>query len=674
MNGKTWFGWGVVPLALGGLGALGYLIWLALGEPEALLGASNWLYNGSLAMAGVACIVQALNSRAPRGPFLAFGIGLLLWTAGDIYYTEAFAETAARKIPYPSWADAGYLAALPCFFVGIGLLIRRRVGRFTAASWFDGLIGMLAAAALATSLLSPALVGLTEGKVAVVATNLAYPLGDLILISFITGALVVTGIRGASSMLAIGAGLLIWGIGDAYYLYLVSTNTYDGGLVDMIWPVGALVIALGSFVPTRTRDRRQSYRTPIYLPVGFGLIALAVLAWDHYERVEPAGVWLALATIGAVLLRLAAAFRENNRLMSELHRDSVTDSLTGLGNRRALSNALADLAELGGGAEAHVLALYDLDGFKFYNDSFGHPAGDLLLNRLGAALDEAVGSGGAYRLGGDEFCVLAPLGRRSPEELTEVARAALGERGEGFAVSASCGWAILPEEATEPSEALRLVDGRMYADKAGRSVRNVQQMQEIFRRIFRQQDPAMTNHLEGVARLAVAVGRELGMDAEQLDVVGRAAELHDLGKIAMPDEILNKRGPLDPLEWALMHQHTIIGQRILSASPAMRPVAQLVRWSHERWDGRGYPDELAGGQIPVAARLIAICDAFDAMISDRPCQAARSPEDALAELRRCAGAQFDPELVETFCRVVERNVGDEEDPLAGVLGSDRYES
>jgi two-component system cell cycle response regulator len=304
--------------------------------------------------------------------------------------------------------------------------------------------------------------------------------------------------------------------------------------------------------------------------------------------------------------------------------------------------------------DAFLFALYDLDGFKFYNDSFGHPAGDLLLRRLGTNLARGVGRECAFRLGGDEFCVLTALEGRDPVTLAEIARSALSEKGEGFSVGASCGWAVLPDEAASSSEALRLVDGRMYAEKAHRSVRNAHQMQEIFRRVFQQLDPDMSAHFKGVTRLAADVARHLGLDSEEVDAISRAAELHDIGKIAIPEEILRKPGPLDPGEWDLMRRHTVIGDRILSASPAMKPVARLVRWSHERWDGLGYPDGLAGDQIPFGARLIAICDSYDAMTSERPYQEARTPMEAIAELRACADTQYDPELVEVFCSVVER--------------------
>jgi HD-GYP domain-containing protein (c-di-GMP phosphodiesterase class II) len=152
--------------------------------------------------------------------------------------------------------------------------------------------------------------------------------------------------------------------------------------------------------------------------------------------------------------------------------------------------------------------------------------------------------------------------------------------------------------------------------------------------------------------LARLVGIELELDNEELDVLTRAAELHDIGKMATPDAILYKPAPLDEQELEIMHRHTTIGERILESVPALRPVAAIVRSTHERIDGEGYPDGLAGDQIPRAARIIAVCDAYNAMTTERPYDRTRSRAEALDELRRCAGAQFDPEVVDVFCRVV----------------------
>jgi two-component system cell cycle response regulator len=306
-------------------------------------------------------------------------------------------------------------------------------------------------------------------------------------------------------------------------------------------------------------------------------------------------------------------------------------------------------------AEPRAVLLFDLDGFKEYNDAFGHPAGDGLLVRLGVRLDKAVtGVGRAYRLGGDEFCVLVRPGPGGVEPIASACVEALSEHGEGFQVTTSYGAVLAPQEATDPTEALQLADRRMYARKGGRRLSAGRQSRDVLMRTLSERQPDLHAHMRGTAELALDVGRELGMLPEELDEVARAAELHDLGKLAIPDAILHKSGPLDETEWSFMRRHTLIGERILLAAPALRPVARLVRSSHEHWDGSGYPDGLAGEAIPLGARVVAVCDAYDAMTTDRPYRRRVDATEALDELRRCAGTQFDPDVVEAFATVLRR--------------------
>jgi HD-GYP domain-containing protein (c-di-GMP phosphodiesterase class II) len=223
-----------------------------------------------------------------------------------------------------------------------------------------------------------------------------------------------------------------------------------------------------------------------------------------------------------------------------------------------------------------------------------------------------------------------------------------------FTVSASFGLATIPDDASSAGAALQLADQRMYADKA-RSSRDSRAMtRDVLMQVLNERTPDLHQHVNGVGLLVMDVAREFALDSDQLDEVLRAAELHDIGKLAIPDEILHKPGPLSSSEWQFMRQHPIIGERILSADAALRPVARLVRASHERWDGGGYPDGLAGSAIPLGARIIAACDAFEAMTCNRCYQAARSTGDAIAELRRNAGTQFDPTVIEAICRHATR--------------------
>ena len=356
---------------------------------------------------------------------------------------------------------------------------------------------------------------------------------------------------------------------------------------------------------------------------------------------------LAILAVALVLMTLAVfSLRASRR---ELETAAASDVLTGLPNRRQLMTDLEGRAARP--ADPAVLLLFDLDGFKNYNDSFGHLAGDALLARLGQALERSVQPyGRAYRLGGDEFCVLADASARA--EVERLAPAALTEHGDGFAVTTSYGAVVIPGEAAGSSEALLIADQRMYADKNSGRATARRQSTDVLLRALAERHPSLEGHLGGVAQLAEAVGRHLGIEGEALDHVRVAAELHDVGKVAIPDAILNKPGPLDDDEWAFMRRHTLIGERIVAAAPALGAVAKLVRASHERWDGDGYPDRTAGEDIPLGARIVAVCDAYDAIVADRPYRRGRSAAVAMDELQRCAGAQFDPAVVTAFAAVL----------------------
>ncbi len=337
---------------------------------------------------------------------------------------------------------------------------------------------------------------------------------------------------------------------------------------------------------------------------------------------------------------------------------AATDALTGLGNRRALNADLVSAGKQRTAERPAILGLFDLDGFKQYNDTYGHPAGDALLARLGAKLAESVSDHGrAYRLGGDEFCVLIPRGESSAHGVIDLAAAALAEIGDGFTVQSSYGVVRMPEEACDGEAALQLADQRLYAHKGMGRASAKRQSRDVLMQALREHTPQLGDHTQDVRELAEAVTRRLmlrpGFDDIEVEVerVGNTADLHDIGKMAIPRDILDKPGPLTDEEWVFMRRHTIIGDRIISAAPALGDVAAAVRATHERWDGTGYPDAIAGTDIPLAARIVTVCDAFDAMTTERPYTASRRTTDAVIELNRCAGSQFDPTVVTAFEQV-----------------------
>jgi diguanylate cyclase (GGDEF)-like protein len=334
---------------------------------------------------------------------------------------------------------------------------------------------------------------------------------------------------------------------------------------------------------------------------------------------------------------------------AELHQrdEAILDPLTGLANRRQLADDLAAIWSNATPQRPARLVMFDLDGFKAYNDTFGHPGGDLLLSRVSRAFKDTVSTHGrAYRLGGDEFCAL--LWGDCGEEMVASCLDALSAAGEGFSITSSYGSVLLPTETEDPDLALQLADERMYAYKDSSRASAGRQTRDLALQILAVHEPELHMHSANVAALAEGVGRRLGLSDQELSDAIRAAELHEIGKVAIPFAVLHKPGPLDEEEWELMRRHPTIGANVLSAAPALARVAEIVRATHERYDGTGYPRGIAAEQIPLASRIVFVCDSFDAMISGRPYRAAKTEVEALAELRRCAGTQFDPHVVGAF--------------------------
>lgn len=613
----------------------------------------HWVYDALMVGPALVCLVAGLRAGPDRLAWILIGIGLLLWALGDVYWT--FVLAGMKHAPYPSLADAGYLLWYPFALGGLALLARRRVGETTPTALLDCLIAGLAVVAIAAAFVLGPVLRELGGSLAEDLTTLAYPVGDAILLGFVAAVLILTGLRRELPWLLLLTGMAINGVADAVYSYQVTAGTYvEGTWLDLLWPLASIAIASAALAPAARGSRAAS---PLGAVLFAGALAVTVFAlqfahlFDRSDGIESTVASAFVAALAlAVALRLVLAFADNHRLLAI----AQTDPLTGLGNRGKL---MVDIATLNGGSAhgPHVLALFDLDGFKLYNDSFGHPAGDALLARLGGRLAVTVGERGrAYRVGGDEFCVLINGSRVEGETVIEAASEALREHGEGFDVGNSFGAAEIPFEASSAETAIQLADRRMYRQKDSHRPSAGGEAKEALVGVLRERQPELGDHGDEVARLAAATGAELGLDPGKLEIITRAAELHDVGKVALPEALLSKPGPLDEDEWAFMRQHTLLGERIVSSARSLAPVARLVRSSHERFDGGGYPDRLAGEAIPLGARIIFACDAFDAMTSPRPYASARSIDDALAELRACAGTQFDPAVVEALCAVLQR--------------------
>jgi two-component system, cell cycle response regulator len=601
---------------------------------------NTWVYDGLMVFACVIVGSHAYLLKRERKAWTVVTVALASWTLGEIW-ASIFHPTS-----YPSLADLGYIAFYPLLYVGIALLLRSRARSMGGTLWLDGATAALAAAALGAALLVELVLESTSGSTSTVVTNLAYPLGDVLLLSAVFGVFSLTGGRPGPRWILLGLGVLSTTMADAIYLFQSANGTYvEGTWVDILWPASMLLIASSAWMPDRTRHGLEVEGRPLLaVPLVCAVVATGILVYDHFTRLNILAVVLATATLALVVVRLGLTFRENRRLYELTHAEATTDALTGLANRRQLLTDL-DRRLSSDPVPTTLLMLFDLDGFKGYNDTFGHPAGDALLTRLGAKLATVPGKRGtAYRLGGDEFCLVATVGSDDVESLIDRACEALTDVGEGFEIGSSFGAVMLPDEARDSSHVLQTADERLYAQKYSRRGESDRTMAALLEALSIR-EPDLQAQLADVGALSADVGRMLGLRRDELDELERAARLHDLGKLAVPDEILHKPGPLDEREWAFVRQHTIVAERILRASPALRSVATVVRSSHENWDGSGYPDGIAGEEIPLGARIIRACNAYVAMTSDRPYRVALSRDEAVDELTRLAGTEFDATVV-----------------------------
>jgi diguanylate cyclase (GGDEF)-like protein len=339
---------------------------------------------------------------------------------------------------------------------------------------------------------------------------------------------------------------------------------------------------------------------------------------------------------------------------------SFHDTLTGLYNRTHFELAIKNFPhsqDVGIG-----VFVADIDGLKFVNDTFGHEQGDLLLIRAARVLQASFRAHDAVsRVGGDEFIILlhdisehdmeAIYGRIRVNIRHENEKTALGfiplKMSIGFAYSANGNRLI--------QELLREADNKMYrqkishyADGEGSMIQTVKQMLTI-------RDHTTGCHTDRLKNLISDFARSAGVAPSEMDDLNLLAEFHDIGKVGISDQILNKPGALTPEEKVEMQKHSEIGYRIAQASTEMRPIADWVLKHHEWWNGKGYPLGITGEAIPLPCRILAIVDAYDAMINDRPYRKALDKSDAVAELKSCAGTQFDPQLIELFVSLVEND-------------------
>jgi diguanylate cyclase (GGDEF)-like protein len=444
--------------------------WVGIGGAGLDTVINGVVYDSVVVCAGLACLIRARWGGPERSAWIAIGASILAWAAGEIWWT-LFIEGNADA-PYPSPADIGYLAFYPLAILGLYLLVRARAGELDKRLWMDGVVAALGTGALGAAFLVEFVADHTEGSTLEVATTLAYPFGDVVLVALIVGIIALTRWRPGRTWTLLLGGLAVMAVADVAFTLQTYEATVPGGdWVEPIYLLSAVLLGAEVWQPEADRilpDARFDGWREMVVPgiVAAAMIALVVLQYFSHASALTTILWS--ATMLSVIGRLALSLRENKRLLDQVR----TDPLTGLGSQARLQMDL-EQRERTPTAPLTVI-LFDLNGFKRYNDTFGHPAGNKMLSMLGRRLKAAVEpEAAAYRLGGDEFLVLidggvVPRGIEARDELAVRSAEALTSRGRGYDLSASWGIASVPEEADSPAEAMQLADVRMYAQKESR--------------------------------------------------------------------------------------------------------------------------------------------------------------------------------------------------------------
>jgi diguanylate cyclase (GGDEF)-like protein/putative nucleotidyltransferase with HDIG domain len=587
---------------------------------------------------------------------------------------DALARPGGRVLP----------VLLPVTLGGVtvfGAAVVALQGRPLAADELVGIAVLVIGASLAEAFPVPIeLEGIAAGGVSlaavfIVAAAVLYGWAPAVVIAFVAISLVQLGQRRPHDRLLYN--------GSVYSLSAAVTGLAAGAAPELAGIPGLVVavvagalafyvtnVALIAAIVSRAASEpivplvcRSIRTTAIPFSIMASVSLTLTVLWGHSPL-------LSVALVGPLVA--VALYQRSVHEALRAMRLALTDPLTGLGNHRHFHERLQrNLDEAEGRGVPVSVCLVDIDDFKHVNDAFGHPVGDRVLAQVATRLRQG---GEAFRLGGDEFALLLP-GRREYEAL-DVANLVLGriadlafEHGDDLTVSA--GIATFPYHGRDRSELVRLADTALYWSKRhGRGRASVYRSATLdlgdlrrlgddhdrqsrylaaagLARAVDARDAYTGEHSAEVGQLAARIAERMGLPATETELLRLAGSLHDVGKLAIPEDILRKPGPLSEAERIVLERHPQIGFRMLD-SLGVEPVATWVLHHHERWDGDGYPNRLAGADIPLGARILFVADAYDAMTTDRVYRGRLSDGAALRELERCAGTQFDPHVVAAF--------------------------
>jgi two-component system cell cycle response regulator len=640
--------------------------------------------------------------------------GFVVARGAAIYYDLILRQPA----PFPSAVDVGSLVAYPCLLAAILILPGKA---FSAASrtriLLDTSLVLSGLTAFTWYFVLGPLVVQQQGTVLSRAVTGAYPLFDIGLACCL---LLLTALSPDMTFRrlipVVGAALAVLVAADSIREYqLLHGAAASGTLLDLGRPVafmliclvawGARLIDTGSAAAAKPEHPQLQLRGLKRVPQAWrymlpycavpAVVALMIYAARHPEHAHVAlGVYIAGALLIELVLlhqfldyRELIAFASRNARLESL---AAADPVTALPNHRTIVASLdREFARSRRYQHPCAVLFMDLDHFKALNDSYGHPAGDAALREFGSVVRSALRSADILgRWGGEEFVAVLP-------ETNGDAACAVAERVRGAVaahtfwaaggahLTCSIGVAAYPEDAATRDILIEKADGAMYvAKRLGRNqVRSATDpavaalgaeagpagvheeatlagVVEALVAVAEAHDHCSGQHVQEVASLAARLALELGLDTSHAHLVGLAGRLHDIGKVVVPDVILSKAGPLTEEEWTMVRSHSAMGAAVVSRIPTLSALAPIIRAHHEWWNGEGYPDRLAADSIPLEARIVAVADAYGAMVSDRPHRPARSAPQALDELERWAGTQFDPAVVQALRQVLSLSLVD----------------
>jgi diguanylate cyclase (GGDEF)-like protein len=693
----VWFGYVALLVSLA-------VVWFLPGESGDghLLAEFLWIV---VALLGTVSMWMArLHTTDVESRFWGFlGVGGACILAARVYYEVYAGTVSAQGPPAASPTTVLDVAAIVAFLSLLGTLSRFRHASMAARGRFivDALAAcVVSAGALEVWVVGPWLERFGPSELWVRGMYSASPIvGALVLFG---AARVILGVRFSTweswerllgaSIASFGVGLVLAPLGYADTMWHIAGGDASAAL-DLVWITG-IYLAVVAAVYRHVDGRRPWRLRPVaVLEPSYGWLPSLILPAIEILAVPAFGIAAAQATqpgprterlvvAGVIALMLALRTLLTVADTDTLIAGAAIDPLTGLYSHRYFQERLAsEVASAARYRESLSLISLDIDDFRHVNATSGHATGDIALVEVARAVERAVRARDVVcRVGGDQIAVILPAADSTAAfavALRVLSELRVVREPAGGSLTASAGVASFPQHASDRDRLLRRAEGAQYwskthgkdrvtvydpgvvvaLDAEGR-IRELRQRADLeavraLAAAVDARDEATQDHSQNVARHAVALARDLGLDDQAVLLIEYAGRLHDVGKIGLPDSILRKTGPLSPAERARVEAHAELGEQILS-STQMREILPWVRHHHERWDGTGYPDGLAGEDIPLGARILALANAYDAMRSVRPHRAALSRSAALQEIDLNLGGSFDPVVGERFIGVVGR--------------------